>query len=1395
MKRFKLILWVLLFILPLRAEKISVEQAKKVAQNSTRSILGLNVQKEFQLKHTRWKELPAGQTNLRNAGEPEVMYYVFDTNDDQGFVIVSGDDIAVPILGYSDRGSYDESRINLNFKYYMDCLSQEIAQAIDNRLPQSTKTKAQWEAYSNGNVGSQLRSAPAVTPLLTTTWNQDSPYWDQCPSQNLTGCVATAMAQVMKYHNTPVQRTATIPSYTTQTSKTFVPAITGTTNYNWAAMTNGYNASSSPASKTAVATLMYHCGASVKMDYTANGSGAYSSDVGIALATYFGYDKSLQYKQRSFYSDTEWIALLKTELDVARPVYYAGSNPTSGHAFVCDGYDADGYFHFNWGWGGYLDGYFLTTSLNPGTGGAGAGAGTYNQGQGIMINVKPDVGGEVVPGIYITFGTNITANKAAVDRGEAFTVNAPLQNAGLFPFTGDAAVVLVSTENDEIISVVGQQGLSLSPGTYYPSYPINCILPVSVAAGNYRLKVAVRPTGSNTWRIIHGSPGYIDVLNLTVTSVVRTHGIKVHADFATSASSVNKGQVFNVSALIVNFGSSAFTGDVGVALVSPTTDQILEIISLEPSHSDNLQSNTGGGRSLSCVVSPAIAAGEYKLRWVAKPEGEDWSIVYNSGNALTDILNLTVTNVTESDNSNLTVYPYYEFIDAFNTIDPTPSQIAQNSPLSVNIAIRNTGTGSFIGDVELALCNLNGDVVEVVGTKRVNVGESGASYGVVTVASSNITSPRGPYHLSLFQKSVVGERKIVPSEWGGESYKVVTVIGIPPLVTTVFPANEATGVPTNGQLVITFDKPMNTQTGIGVVTLDGGSGTVANENQSWTAGNTVCTVSYSGLSYSTVYTFHISGFKEVSGNVMDDITAGYSFTTAAAPATTTWNPQGTSTTWNDVGNWTNGVPGTTSAVTIPKKNSYPVLNTSITIKSITFEPGAEITNQQNLTLTDKATVQYKLAGERWNMLSIPVTDAKTADFYFDDRCTFFSEFDATGGTARWNPVIPITVELPLGKGFAFYAYDDLKSNPNDFLSNPFNEIISVSGDLAGSSLTETLSFGSDITYGTSPFALAANPFMTTIDFDALASANSNTITGNYLIWTENSFTGYSLDGIHGIVNGNTGTANNYISPLQSFIVERASGLENSTANLTFTLSDIQATGLGALRASFNPANKLEITANNAAASVLTFIANREGGQSTLSDRDARKLFTDISAIPDIYTLKPSSDGLTAVGANIIRTDDITIPLGIVTSHKDKISFTFKGMDTYDVGITFIDNGEEIPLTGLESYAYDFTLETTDVPVENRFAIRFAPNHPTGLNSAGDTQAYIYSKNHTLFAVSSASDKIRQIQIFNVHGQLIYNNDRLNTTYYTIDCRVYPSEVYVVKLVTERGVKNVKVVEN
>ena len=157
-------------------------------------------------------------------------------------------------------------------------------------------------------------------------------------------------------------------------------------------MTNNYGSSSSQVQKEAVATLMYHCGVSVDMNYGPS-SGAVSSKVPSSLVEYFRYAPSATYKTKESYTLDQWVALLKSELDESRPLFYAGNymdneGNTGGHAFVCDGYRSDDYFHFNWGWGGSRDGYFAIGALNPGGGNTGSGSGTYN----LSIVVERDRG-------------------------------------------------------------------------------------------------------------------------------------------------------------------------------------------------------------------------------------------------------------------------------------------------------------------------------------------------------------------------------------------------------------------------------------------------------------------------------------------------------------------------------------------------------------------------------------------------------------------------------------------------------------------------------------------------------------------------------------------------------------------------------------------------------------------------------------------------------------------------------------------------------------------------------------------------------------------------------------------------------------------------------------------
>ena len=240
---------------------------------------------------------------------------------------------------------------------------------------------AVFTIISATNVKAQV----VVEPLLETKWSQHEPYNNLCPmdgsNRSVTGCVATAMAQIMKYWEYPAQRTVSIPAYTTQTRKISIPAITGTTTYNWNDMKNITSEYTTDPQCTAVATLMYHCGAAIKMDYKSSSSGASGLDAIKAIATYFDYDMRIKLMDRRDYDDSAWHALLRTELDAGRPVYYSGQG-SGGHAFVCDGYRSDNYFHFNWGWGDIADGWFLTSALNPGSY-------NYTADQDIIINIMP----------------------------------------------------------------------------------------------------------------------------------------------------------------------------------------------------------------------------------------------------------------------------------------------------------------------------------------------------------------------------------------------------------------------------------------------------------------------------------------------------------------------------------------------------------------------------------------------------------------------------------------------------------------------------------------------------------------------------------------------------------------------------------------------------------------------------------------------------------------------------------------------------------------------------------------------------------------------------------------------------------------------------------------------
>ena len=397
MKRLHLLLVLVCLAIGAWAQQITEQQAMD------RALQFLNTNTAAKARGLDGKQLI-----LKAAKVEAKTIYAFNL-EGGGYVIASGDERALPVLGYSDSGTIDWDRLPYNMREWLK--SYDVAMATLDRpkgfkhvLPPQMKSKTR-------------ATKAAIEPLLKTHWNQTEPYWNKVPPYDgaipyykdelsLTGCAATAMAQVMNYHQWPKAACQEIPAYDIATEyedeqKTWHIDGLPSTTFDWDHMLDNYwvynpetnqnELVGTEAEQDAVATLMRYCGQAVKMKYSPEGSGSIMAYVSQALVKYFGYDGAGRCVGRLGYTIKEWENLIYEELAAGRPVAYGGQGDIGGHAFVCDGYDGNGLFHFNWGWGGYYDGYFSLSVLDPYIG---LDTETYYgngfcQLQNAVINVKP----------------------------------------------------------------------------------------------------------------------------------------------------------------------------------------------------------------------------------------------------------------------------------------------------------------------------------------------------------------------------------------------------------------------------------------------------------------------------------------------------------------------------------------------------------------------------------------------------------------------------------------------------------------------------------------------------------------------------------------------------------------------------------------------------------------------------------------------------------------------------------------------------------------------------------------------------------------------------------------------------------------------------------------------
>lgn len=317
-------------------------------------------------------------------GNPAV--YVFNNAESGGYYVLSADDLAYPVLGYSDHGSLTEADMTPDLEWWLGEYARQIEYA------------ASHGAKSGFTMPSTRAGLEPIAPLIKTQWDQGAPYYNQCPlvgvDRAYTGCVATAMAQVMNYWQYPEVGTGQVGYEASSISKRLSMNF-GNKKFEWGKMLDEYeDGEYSDEEADAVAYLMKACGYSVKMDYGTDSSGALAMNITGALKRYFKYDPNMHYELRQFYSATKWSEMIYDNLKEVGPLLYGGASMLGGgHSFVLDGYDGNGYFHFNWGWSGMSNGYFSLDALNPSNLGSGGGTGGgYNFTQDAVFGIQPPTG-------------------------------------------------------------------------------------------------------------------------------------------------------------------------------------------------------------------------------------------------------------------------------------------------------------------------------------------------------------------------------------------------------------------------------------------------------------------------------------------------------------------------------------------------------------------------------------------------------------------------------------------------------------------------------------------------------------------------------------------------------------------------------------------------------------------------------------------------------------------------------------------------------------------------------------------------------------------------------------------------------------------------------------------
>lgn len=624
----------------------------------------------------------SGNLKLERADKGGSEFYVFNIDDNKGYVIVSADDSAEPILGYVPQGNWQPENIPDNMKQWLGGYSKDI---------KALKSIRKGMLYSTG------KKRPVRKPLnalLSCKWYQGEPYNRFTPDfgdgfgNRPTGCVATALAMVMYYHKWPQGEIKGIPSY-----KYIDYAMTGgddkmhtieslpSVTFDWESMTDEYGPYSDDKSCDAVAVLMRYCGQAVRMMYGKYVSGAMSFDLPEALVKYFGYDKGARYVDRDEYSTSQWEELVYNEIAEGRPVLYSGATVRNeGHQFVCDGYD-DGFFHINWGWGGMSDGYFRLSVLDPGTQGTGGATSGLNfcEGQQIITGVcKPlESSEEPWQGPSVSYirlqNQNNVFKKDAIGNIKGISVKSHFAYSKVTDDMYDVGYGILDTDGN-LTRVIHKKKFSFTAGLNDRRHDYSASLRLTAedipADGVYSIRAVYVEKGSDEWKIMRNSDQkYLKVaVDGNYAEITEVPETKVEISEINIKGDPFVDNMLTLTALVKNIG-----GDIESDLKLSVNGKLTEVgtsLDLANGRSERV-------RIPLIFTSKDIFEKTLEIPYSYTDNGTAELCFYLNSRQVSDVVKVNVTN-SEATFANLSIEPVKAFVSAGDSL-VIPISVTNNS--------------------------------------------------------------------------------------------------------------------------------------------------------------------------------------------------------------------------------------------------------------------------------------------------------------------------------------------------------------------------------------------------------------------------------------------------------------------------------------------------------------------------------------------------------------------------------------------------------------------------------------------------------------------------------------------------------------------------------------------